>query len=340
MTLSPGDRVPFWTAVDLDRRFHSADGQAGRACVLVIGREERLLRAFAAAASGFAACDCDILVMLPFAAIPMLYREGEAATAGLPVRLHRDDPFAAAGGGVPVLVVDRSGRLAMVADAATRAPADLVGAALAVACAAQASPVPRAPVLVLPGLLDAALCRDIVAGFAAAATFESPVSGIGADGRAADRIDHDRKRRRDWLLDPETPLHARVVAALAHRCVPELDRAFQHQVAHGDRIIVARYDSGAGHFRRHRDNAAPAVAFRQFALSVNLNTGAFEGGDLRFPEYDATPLRPGRGEGVVFSASLLHEVTDVTAGCRYALLTFLHDAAAERRRMAPAREAA
>jgi predicted 2-oxoglutarate/Fe(II)-dependent dioxygenase YbiX len=43
---------------------------------------------------------------------------------------------------------------------------------------------------------------------------------------------------------------------------------------------------------------------------------------------------PAVGEGIVFSASLLHEATPVTLGRRYVLLTFLHDARAEAHRVA------
>ncbi|MEJ1976453.1 MAG: 2OG-Fe(II) oxygenase [Acetobacteraceae bacterium] len=140
---------------------------------------------------------------------------------------------------------------------------------------------------------------------------------------------HSKKRRRDWLLQPGDGVHERVLALLFGRCIPEIRRAFQHAVSHTDRILVARYDETGGYFRRHRDNVGKGVAFRQFALSVNLNSDAYEGGHLLFPEYNDHRYRPATGEGIVFSASLLHEATPVTRGCRYVLLTFLHDAAAE-----------
>ena len=349
MTLSPGDRLPFWTATGLDRSFHSSDSQAGRAAVLIVvgadfrPRLDTLFAAFAARAGGLAACDCDLAVMLPFAAIPTLYRERERATAGLPARICSDDFLASCGvgpGGAAVFAVDRSGRLTVAERADAHDPATLADAALASACHAASRMPPAAPVLAIPALFDGGFCQALIGGFERAATFDSPVSGAGADGRASDRIDHARKHRRDWLLGNEDPLHAAAMSALARRCIPELNRAFQHRAAHVDRILVVRYDAGAGHFRRHRDNAAPATAFRQFALSVNLNTGDYEGGDLCFPEYDGAPHRPARGEAVVFSASLLHEVTPVTAGRRYALLTFLHDAGAEASRHAPLRDAA
>ena len=44
--------------------------------------------------------------------------------------------------------------------------------------------------------------------------------------------------------------------------------------------------NAADWFRRHHDNAASNVAFREYALSVNLNTGEYKGGDLLFPEYN------------------------------------------------------
>ncbi len=78
-------------------------------------------------------------------------------------------------------------------------------------------------------------------------------------------------------------------------------------MSHTDRILVARYDDSGGYFRRHRDNIGTSVAFRQFALSVNLNAEAYEGGYLLFPEYNDHRYRPRTGEGMVFSASLLHE---------------------------------
>ncbi len=52
-----------------------------------------------------------------------------------------------------------------------------------------------------------------------------------------------------------------------------------------------------------------------------------------FPEYGENVFCRAIGEGIVFSSSLLHEVTRVRRGSRYALLTFLHDAHAEARRL-------
>ena len=77
-----------------------------------------------------------------------------------------------------------------------------------------------------------------------------------------------------------------------------------------------------GVFRAHRDNLSPATAHRRFALSLNLNAG-YEGGYLRFPEYGPHLYRPEAGGALVFACSHLHEVTEVSQGRRFVLLSFL-----------------
>ena len=90
--------------------------------------------------------------------------------------------------------------------------------------------------------------------------------------------------------------------------------------------------NAADWFRRHHDNAASNVAFKEYALSVNLNPGEYEGGDLLFPEYNNHRYCPPTGGGIIFS--LLDEAAPVTSGRRYVLLTFMHGEAAEARRLA------
>jgi hypothetical protein len=70
------------------------------------------------------------------------------------------------------------------------------------------------------------------------------------------------------------------------RLVPEIDKAFQFTVTRMERHIVACYDAAEeAHFRPHRDNTTKGTAHRRFAVSLFLNTGAYEGGLLRFPEF-------------------------------------------------------
>ena len=61
-----------------------------------------------------------------------------------------------------------------------------------------------------------------------------------------------------------------------------------------------------------------------------LNPDEYEGGLLRFPEYGGSLYTAPLGGAVVFSCSLLHEATPVTAGKRFVFLPFLYDEAAVR----------
>lgn len=92
------------------------------------------------------------------------------------------------------------------------------------------------------------------------------------------------------------------------------------------------YDAETGgHFGAHRDNTTKGTAHRRFAVSINLNAD-FEGGEVSFPEYGPRSFKPPPGGAVVFSCSLLHAVSQVTRGKRFAFLPFLYDDAAARLR--------
>ncbi len=66
---------------------------------------------------------------------------------------------------------------------------------------------------------------------------------------------------------------------------------------------------------------------------MNLNTGEYEGGELRFPEFGPRTYRAPSGGAVVFSCSLLHEALPVVKGRRYAYVPFLYDEAGEELRL-------
>jgi predicted 2-oxoglutarate/Fe(II)-dependent dioxygenase YbiX len=65
-------------------------------------------------------------------------------------------------------------------------------------------------------------------------------------------------------------------------------------------------------------------------MSLNLNTGAYAGGQVRFPEFGRELYEAETGGAVVFSCNLLHEALPVTQGRRFALFTFFADAAREK----------
>src|SRR5262249_52451146 len=115
------------------------------------------------------------------------------------------------------------------------------------------------------------------------------------------------------------------------RLLPEVHKAYQFRVTRIERHIVACYDAAeGGHFAPHRDNTTRGTAHRRFAVSLNLNTGQYEGGMLCFPEFGPQLYNAPAGGAVVFSCSLLHAATPVTKGKRYAFLPFLYDEAAAR----------
>ncbi|MGG5888486.1 2OG-Fe(II) oxygenase [Falsiroseomonas sp. HC035] len=184
-----------------------------------------------------------------------------------------------------------------------------------------------APVLVLPRVFEPAFCQRLIAEYERIGGGES---GFMRDegGRTVGVMDASHKRRRDAFLEDET-LRTQIRARLNARLVPEIRRAFQYEVTRLERYVVACYDAAdKGFFRAHRDNTTKATAHRRFAVTINLNTGDYEGGELNFPEFGPRAYVAPAGGAVVFSCSLLHEARPVTKGRRYAFLPFLYDEAA------------
>src|SRR5258706_17406 len=245
---------------------------------------------------------------------------GGAAEAGGPGRVKYE---------ARTFVLDPSLRVVAVIDFAQE-PAAHVDFALRVIDslpAVEAVELPT-PVLMVPYVFEPELCRELIGYYQSHGGQES---GFMRDvnGKTVAMMDHSHKRRQDCKID-DADLVARTGERLMRRVAPAIRQAFQFQVSRIERYIVACYDAAdAGHFRAHRDNATLATAHRRFAVSINLNSEEFEGGQLRFPEFGARWYKPPTGGGVVFSCSLLHEATTVTKRQRYAFLPFLHDDAAE-----------
>jgi predicted 2-oxoglutarate/Fe(II)-dependent dioxygenase YbiX len=185
-----------------------------------------------------------------------------------------------------------------------------------------------APVLIVPRVFEAPFCQRLIDYYRAAGGAASGVMRE-KDGKTVAVLD-DFKRRRDATIS-DTALCDAALDRIRRRLLPEIAKAFQFRVTRIERYIVACYDAGeGGYFKPHRDNTTAGTAHRKFAVSINLNAEAFEGGDLRFPEFGSRTYRPPTGGAVVFSCSLLHEATPVTRGTRYAFLPFLFDEAGAR----------
>lgn len=184
-----------------------------------------------------------------------------------------------------------------------------------------------APVLLVPRVFEREFCRQLIDLYESGETEDSGFMRE-RDGKTMHVTDHDFKRRRDHTIAEET-VRAAARARITRRLVPEIRKVFQFQVTRMERFIVACYDAETGgFFRPHRDNTTKGTAHRRFAVTINLNSEEYEGGDLRFPEFGPRVYRAPTGGAVVFSCTLLHEATPVTKGRRYAFLPFLYDDAA------------
>jgi predicted 2-oxoglutarate/Fe(II)-dependent dioxygenase YbiX len=190
----------------------------------------------------------------------------------------------------------------------------------------------NAPVLIVPRVFEPEICQRLIALYE---TDGGQPSGVmrDVDGRTVGVLD-DFKRRRDFIID-DPALRHELLTRIHRRLTPEVAKVFQFRATRIERYIVACYDAAeGGYFRPHRDNETLGTAHRKFACSINLNAEAFEGGDLRFPEFGRRTYRPPTGGAVVFACGLQHEATPVTRGRRYAFLPFLYDEAGQRTREA------
>jgi peroxiredoxin len=188
-----------------------------------------------------------------------------------------------------------------------------------------AAPAPRLaqhpPVLVLPRVLNAAERAFLMA------VADGDVPVWETDGFTNDGFRHERGDFKvhhagaygvmtEYVVQ-EPALQRFLDERLHRRVIPELAKAFQTVIARREGYRIIRYvASEGGVLAPHRDNSVAANAHRRFTLTVNLNGGAYRGGELRFPEYGDQLYDVPPGTGILWSAALLHEVLPVTAGER------------------------
>jgi predicted 2-oxoglutarate/Fe(II)-dependent dioxygenase YbiX len=188
------------------------------------------------------------------------------------------------------------------------------------------------PVLILPDVFEPEFCRHLIALYEEKGGAESGFMRE-VDGKTVEIRDTRHKVRRDVVLEDQAIIRQTQVR-IQRRIVPQIQKVHQFQVTRMERYLVACYAAEElGHFRPHRDNTTKGTAHRRFAVSINLND-AFEGGEINFPEYGPKSFKLPTGTACVFSCSLLHQVSPVTAGKRYAFLPFLYDDAAAKVREA------
>jgi 2OG-Fe(II) oxygenase superfamily len=179
-----------------------------------------------------------------------------------------------------------------------------------------------APVLIVPRVLDFALCDFLVKFYDKLGGKDSGFL-LDTAGKTSTVLDYRLKRRNDLgIVRPE--VREAIRGQIVRRLLPAIERFFQFSATRMDRYIVACYDSAVGgHFRRHRDNVNAGAQHRRFAVTINLNHD-YDGCDLTFPEFGRRTYRAPHGGAIVFSCGALHQVTPVTRGRRYAFLAFLY----------------
>lgn len=184
----------------------------------------------------------------------------------------------------------------------------------------------EAPILLVPNVFGKKFCADLIDLYKEHGGDESGFMRE-VDGQTVGMVDHSHKRRRDFTITDQKVIGA-IQAQFLRRVVPAIKKAYQFEATRMERYIVAEYSaSEAGHFRPHRDNTTKGTAHRRFAASVNLNAD-FDGGEISFPEYGTRTYKGPPGAALIFSCSILHTVSPVTRGERFACLPFLYDDAA------------
>jgi peroxiredoxin/predicted 2-oxoglutarate/Fe(II)-dependent dioxygenase YbiX len=176
-----------------------------------------------------------------------------------------------------------------------------------------------APVLVLPHVFEHDLCRRLIQLYDADG---GNPSGVMRDEKGV--FDASFKSRRDYTLT-DAQLIRFIQRKIATRVAPEIKKLFFMDITRMERYLVGCYTTeDGGFFRPHRDNQDYVTAHRRFAVSINLNDD-FSGGTVQFPEYNLRGITAPPGWAVVFPCAILHAVTRVTRGRRYAFLPFVYD---------------
>lgn len=185
----------------------------------------------------------------------------------------------------------------------------------------------QAPVLFIPGVFEPEFCQQLIALLQNYGSQQTGVLEEQQNGQAMNVALDTLKRRHDLPLEKAGREWVdQLIERVIRRVRPEIEKAFQYSVSSFERPVVACYDAASqGFFGRHRDNMSVEGAKRRFAMTINLNTGDYEGGCLQFPEYGQQLFSPAMGEAVIFGCSIMHEVTPVTQGQRFAFLLFFNE---------------
>lgn len=174
-----------------------------------------------------------------------------------------------------------------------------------------------APALIVPNAFSPEMCRKCIDSFRNGKVFEGTV---GAEEKTA--YSPKTKVRTDHILGGA--LLEEIDEKLSRSLFPEIKKVFGFEVLHRELYKVGLYTGEkGGFFKPHRDNFDIPLAYRRIAMTLHLGDD-YEGGGLRFPEYDETIYRPKSGSAIAFSCATMHEAMPVTSGERFVLVGFFH----------------
>jgi peroxiredoxin len=226
-----------------------------------------------------------------------------------------------------LFILDAGHRVARVWD--RMEPAALAVAALAeLHRLGESRPVTRLqahpPVLVLPRMLSLEDCA-FLAEIWRRNVPEYPTDGFtnaGTRREAGDfKVVHGGSYGRaiEYIVQDES-LQRFIDGRLRRRLLPEIKKVFQATGLKREGYRIAGYEArDGGYLNPHRDNSIPTNVNRRFTMTINLNAGEYDGGELRFREYGEQLYAVDRGTAIVWSAGLLHEVLPITRGRRLVL---------------------
>ncbi len=173
------------------------------------------------------------------------------------------------------------------------------------------------PVLIVPDVFSKEQVARLVRAFRTGHTIEGTV---GSDSKNV--YAPEAKKRIDFVVNCE--LQAEIDDKLSRSLFPEIKKVFGFEVTHRETYKIGLYDGEqGGFFKQHRDNFDESMGYRRIAVTVHLND-EYEGGGLRFPEYDENIYRPPVGSAIAFSCANMHEARPVTKGERLVLVAFFH----------------
>lgn len=184
--------------------------------------------------------------------------------------------------------------------------------------------VPHPPVLMIPNVLSADDCQILIKQFETKG--ELIIGGRPTDNTQDYKFpvyDQNRQDRLNHLIADRNIL-AMLEDRLFKKVNPMIKKCFAFDVQKREPFYILRYTTERNGLEiGHRDNMQPDTAHRKFAFTLNLSSGKYKGGNVKFKEfsdrgYDAPP-----GTAIIFSSSLLHEVEEVTEGIRYTLISHL-----------------